>query len=102
MALSCTNLPSLNHPQLDPAHLGIHLLDPGAGFISVSPPVLKELHSSLFLLFPGSFVLFAKPGIKMVFDQLAECFLKQKQVEVLVFLYFEQSGQGSFLKAGPL
>lgn len=99
VALSCTNLPSQKHPQLVPAH---SVLDPGTGFISVFPPVVKELHSSLFLLLPGSFVLFAKPGIQIAFDQLGECFLKQKQVGLLVFLYFEQSGQGSFPKAGPL
>lgn len=78
------------------------MLNAGTGFIFVFPPAVKELHCSLFLIFPGSFVLFAKLLIKMAFDQLAECFLKQKQVEVLMYLYFEQSGQGCFLKAGPL
>lgn len=79
------------------------MLDPGIGFYFFFPPVTKELHSSLFLIFPGLFVLFEKLGTKMAFDQLnVECFLKQKQVEVLMYLYFEQSGKGSFLKAGLL
>lgn len=36
------------------------------------------------------------------FEQLGECFFKQRQVEVLVYLYLAKFEEGCLLKTGPL
>lgn len=38
----------------------------------------------------------------MSFEQLGECFFKQRQAEVLVYLYLAKSEEGCLLKTGPL